>query len=158
MSRCQVFSCYNNEGLEQESNSNDETQQPDKQPLTVGKIPPTAPPVNPIEPLPQSPIVQQDIGTSPPHDPSGYDETENRNPMPVTVVNDPLLTRVIEDDALGVFERTTLRYARFLVAAITLLVVVGTAVVFWDQFREMSNQTDLLAIAATQARRDAKDA
>lgn len=80
--------------------------------------------------------------------------------MPVRVVNDPLSTRVVEDDELSTFERTTIKFGRWgsIVAAATLLVAGGTGIVFYEQFVEMASQTNLLAIAAKQARIEAKDA
>jgi len=85
---------------------------------------------------------------------------QNTGPVPVRVVNDPLPTRVNEDDELGEFESTTLRYARwgFGLAAFSFVVAVVTVFVFYVQFSEMTKQTDLLSRAARQARTDAKDA
>jgi hypothetical protein len=160
MYACQVFLCYTFERLEQAGDSDDKAQKPDKQPLPVGELTPAALPVNRVEPPSRAPILQQDIGTNPPGNPGGGDEANNPDPMPVRVVNDPLLTRVVEDDELGEFEARTLRYARwgFGVAIVTLVLALGTGAVFFGQFSEMANQTDLLGRAARQARTDAKDA
>ena len=151
--------CYNYERLNDKSDSNDQTKNPDEHPLPFGKAPSDTPPINPAEPAVPHSNVQQNIGTPPPRDPGASGETGSRNPLPVRVVNDPLFTRVIEDDELSVFEHRTLRFARwgFLVAIVTLLIAIATGLVFYGQFSEMANQTDLLSRAAKQARIDAKD-
>ena len=96
-----------------------------------------SPAETPVTPLP---VIPQNITPPPANDLRADDETEKRDAIPVKVVNDPLPTRVVGEEKPSVFEITTLRYARwgFLVAAVTFAVGVGTAVMFWEQFREMS--------------------
>ena len=76
--------------------------------------------------------------------------------MPVRVLNIPRSTRDVGDSELSEFERSSIRFSRwsFYVAAVTLAAIIVTAIVFWEQFREMSSQTDILAISARQSRRD----
>jgi len=107
--------------------------------------------------LPPDP--EQNFISQPPASQPSENQTSNNEPTPVRVVNIPLATRDVSENELGVFEKSTLRYARwdFIVAVVTLIFVVLTALVFWDQFREMSSQTDILAISARQARRDSAE-
>ena len=152
--------CYNYERLDQQDDSSDKPKAPDKQPLSVRQTTPPIPPKDAVKLLPKPPVTQQNIATPPPQYPRPNAEAKDSGPTPVRIVNDPLLTREVGEDELGVFEHSTLRYARwgFIVAVATLIVVVGTAIVFWDQFREMNSQTDILAISARQARRDSAEA
>jgi hypothetical protein len=145
--------------LEQAGDSNDHAKNPDKEALSVGKVPFAAAPIKPVEPSSPPSVMQQNSAPPPPDAPRGNNETDDRDVSPVRVVNTPLLTREVSDDALGVFERRTLFFARcgFYVGICTLLVIVATAVVFWDQFREMAAQTNILAISARQARRDSAE-
>ena len=72
---------------------------------------------------------------------------------------EPLLVRVIEDDELSSFEERSISFARWGIgiAIFTILIGVGTAIVFWGQFRETWAQTDILAISGRQARRDSAE-
>jgi hypothetical protein len=60
---------------------------------------------------------------------------------------------------LSLFERITVRLGEwsFGIAIVTFFVAVVTLLVFYGQFSEMANQTDLLARSARQARKDAHD-
>jgi hypothetical protein len=146
--------------LNQENDANDKTTETDKDSLPIGEGPLTPPLQQPVTAPPPSPVIQQNIGPNFPDSVGRGSETENGQPLPVRVVNEPLLTRGTDDNELSTFEHRTLRYARwgFFVAAITLLVVGGTGIVFWGQLREMATQTDLLGISARQARRDSAGA
>lgn len=66
---------------------------------------------------------------------------------------------VVKDESLSGFERRTILLGRagFWVAVITIGLGVVTAVIFWNQFREMAGQTDMLSISAKQARRDSAE-
>jgi hypothetical protein len=100
------------------------------------------------------------IGPTPPNNQGPNNQAQIPNPLPVGLVNESLLTRVIEDDELTGFERTTLQYAKwgFWAAIITLLVAIGTGRIFFNQFKEMAFQTDISEMVAKQARIDAKNA
>jgi cell division protein FtsL len=64
-------------------------------------------------------------------------------------------TQVIKDASKPMtrFERVTIG-----LAIVGTLLAIGTAVIFHNQFKEMAGQTDLLNIAAKQARRDSASA
>ena len=66
---------------------------------------------------------------------------------------EPLLVRVIEDDELSSFEERSISFARWGIgiAIFTILIGVGTAIVFWGQFRETWAQTDILAISGSSS-------
>lgn len=112
-----------------------------------------------VEPTVPSPILQQNVTPEPTRTATENQQTNGDDAAPVRVINTPLLTREVEQSELGVFEDRTLRYARWtiIVGVVTLLVILGTAVVFWDQFQEMAAQTDILAISTRQARRDSAE-
>lgn len=147
---------YNYKRLDQQGHDNDKAPAPDKD--VVGKASVRPVPYPFAEPEIPSSIAQQDVGSKLPQHPASGPKAPK--PLPVRVVNDALLTRAIVDDELSTFEKRTLKYARwgFFVAAVTLAVVAVTGIIFWGQLKEMSGQTDLLAIASRQARSDAKDA
>jgi hypothetical protein len=146
--------------LEYQGDGDDKTPATDEHSLPIGKPAPIVPPIPIAEPFIQDTVAQQNIDPELSDSHRTEDETKHIKPMPVRVVNDPLSTRVVEDDELSTFERTTIKFGRWgsIVAAATLLVAGGTGIVFYEQFVEMASQTNLLAIAAKQARIEAKDA
>jgi hypothetical protein len=103
--------------------------------------------VSRVESSAHPPIIAPDKNLSPkiPYA-KGKKEIKERN---------PLLVRVIEDDDLDAFERKTLKYAKagFAVGVVTIVLAGLTALIFYGQFKEAASQTDLLQIAAKQARR-----
>jgi hypothetical protein len=58
-----------------------------------------------------------------------------------------------DDDELKKFEKITI-----VLGIVGTLLALGTAVVFYEQFKEMSAQTDTLNTSASQARRDSAEA
>jgi hypothetical protein len=146
--------------MEEQKSSDRGSPQPDKHALPVGELPSTGPQKEPAAPLPPPAIVQQNIDSAPPNNPAPNDHGENQEPLPVRLVNEPLATRVIEDDELSIFEATTIRYARwgFGAAILTLIVAVVTGYIFFGQLKEMASQTNVLEMGAKQARIDAKNA
>jgi len=131
--------------LDQASDSHDETQGTNEGSL----------PVRESVSSPAS-IVQQSAGAIPPDETRADSQTDGHEIMPVRVVNLPLTTQDVGDRELSEFERWSIRFARwsFFVATVTLAAIIVTAGVFWEQFKEMSSQTNILAISARQSRRD----
>jgi hypothetical protein len=120
------------------TSGDDNKPQSDKQePLPLRNTDSAPAPKQVLESASQSPIFQENIAGKP------SEETPND----------------CERKELGEFERLSLRWARLnaVFVGLTLIAITGTAVVFWDQFKEMSSQTDLLAISARQARRDSAE-
>lgn len=122
-----------------ESTNGDDNKPKDseQEPLTLRQSAP--PPVRqqPLESPTQTPAFQEDVTPEPP------EETANGK----------------ERKELKDFERLSLRWARInaIFVGFTLVAIVGTAVVFWQQFKEMASQTNLLGISARQARRDSAE-
>jgi hypothetical protein len=152
----QVFSCYNYERLNEASSADDKPEQRKEQSLPLSQTPAKSTLEAPAKP----PGGQQDIAIPPANNPSRDAQGDDLHVAPVRIVNDPLRTREVREEELGKFERTTLLYAKstFVVTFLTLIAIVGTAIVFWDQFQEMAAQTDILAISTRQARRDSAEA
>src|SRR5437870_696965 len=136
------FSCYNYERLNEADNTDDKPEQHKEQSLPLSQSVPTK---SPLEAPTQPPTGQQNIASPPPNNPSRNAQDGDLGITPIRIVNDPLRTREIGEDKLGEFERTTLLYARgtFFVTFLTLIAIVGTAIVFWDQFQEMAAQTNI---------------
>jgi type II secretory pathway pseudopilin PulG len=72
----------------------------------------------------------------------------------------PLQVEVIEDDELSRFEGLTIRFGKvgLVISALALLAATLAAYYVFQQFKEMSAQTELLSRAARQARRDSAQA
>ena len=120
------------------TNGDENKAQSDKQePLTLRNADSAPAPKQVLESASQAPVLQENIAGKP------SEETPNDD----------------ERKEFGEFERLSLRWARLnaVFVGLTLIAITGTAVVFWDQFKEMSSQTDILAIAARQSRRDSAE-
>jgi hypothetical protein len=150
MMRCQVFLGYTYQRLEPKGDSPDSTPKGDKTSLPLREIPPSAPLVEAAKPPIPPPVVQQNITTELPGG-TTEDNTAKRKK--------PLLVKVVEDDEHSSFETKSVAFGRWGIgiAIVTILIGIGTARVFWGQFKEMSAQTDILAISARQARRDSAE-
>jgi hypothetical protein len=123
--------------LDESQNTHKETQPSEKDALPLGEAAFLQEPDPPLLAIPQPAIAQQNITAQP----AGQKKPET-----------------VEEE-LGEFERLTLRWSRInvIVLAATLIAIVGTGIVFWDQFQEMAAQSNLLGISARQARRDSAE-
>jgi hypothetical protein len=141
--------------MEDQESSENRGPHPDEDPLPVGRLPSADSPIEPVAPSPTSPVAQQNIAPTPPDN-----QANNPNPLQVSVVNESLTVRAIEDDELSNFERRTLNYARagLIIAVITFVIAFLTGWIFLNQLKEFSEQTDVLELGAKQARIDAKNA
>jgi hypothetical protein len=127
-------------------------EQADHRSLEVGKGSATNDDGSGIAPPPHASVNKSDknIGTKASNKQGGNELNKRK----------PLFVRVGKEDNRSSFEERTLKYARlgFTVGVITILLGGITAMIFYDQFKEAANQTDLLDIAAKQTRRDSASA
>lgn len=132
-----MFLCYNYKRLDTQNNSPEESQRPDQEPLSLGKTPASTVPQEPLKSTTESPALKENIAAEPAEPPPDNHENEDMHD----------------------FESLTLRWARINAIFVggTLFAIVITAIVFWGQWNEMAHQTDLLNIAARQARRDSAE-
>ena len=123
--------------MEPTNGDDNKPQSHEQEPLPLRNADSAPAPEQVLESASQAPIIQENIGGKP------SEETPSD----------------CERKKFGEFERLSLRWARLnaVFVGLTLFAITGTAVVFWDQFKEMSSQTDILAIAARQARRDSAE-
>jgi hypothetical protein len=119
-----------------------------KDSLPVGESASTALPIDAPKPIVPETRAKQDIRTDP---------TDNTSQKNVGKPHEPLLVRVVEDDELNSFEQKTVLFGKWGVgvAALSLLAASVAGFYVFQQFREMSAQTDLASRAARQARIDA---
>jgi hypothetical protein len=145
--------------MDEQKGGTDHGPQSDEHSLSVGKSPSANSPIESVGPPPPPSTIQQNIYPPPPDNPATNNQAANPDPLQVRLVNESLATRIIKDDELSIFERTTLRYARwgFGAAIFTLIVAVVTGVIFWGQFQEMISQTGVLEAGVKQSRIDAKN-
>ena len=129
-----------------DSHSADEAAAGDKHSLPVGEAAATTSPVKAVDsPAPAS--AQQNISADLRKEPREHGEPKG---------DKPLVVRIIEDDELSSFERKTVTFGKWgiTIAAVSLIAACIAAFAVYQQFKEAASQTDLLQIAAKQARRD----
>jgi hypothetical protein len=135
--------------MDKTENSPDGASESRKDPLPIGESSPTAQEKPSIDPG----VItkrQENVDSRNRQGDSDNNQGKTREPLPV---------RVIEDDELSKFELATIRFGRYGIgiAVATFLVACVSGYFFYGQFQQAANQTDLLGIAARQARIEAKD-
>lgn len=123
--------------METTSGEDNKPQNHEKEPLPLRNTDPAPTMKQTLESAPQAPVLQGNVACKPSE--KAPDDWERKK--------------------FGEFERLSLRWARAnaVFVGLTLVAITGTAVVFWDQFKEMAAQTDQLTISARQARRDSAE-
>lgn len=132
--------------MEPEKNSPNKTPAGDDKPPPIAEPVPSQPTIEPVAPVIPAPG-------------KGEFTTQPAQQQPTQKSHDPLkplLVRVIEDDELSKFERTTLRYGvlGIFVAFLALVAACVTAYFINGQFKEMSNQTGILSASFEKQKQD----
>jgi hypothetical protein len=132
--------------MDGDDHGNDGAPQGDTRILPVGETTPEPLPKVAVNP-PAPPPVEQNISTDLQNE-SGTEEMEDER--------EPFSIRIIKDDELSTFERQTVRLGFWGVMAsfLSLGAASVAAYVVFQQFKEMSAQTELLNRGARQARID----
>jgi hypothetical protein len=136
--------------LDAEPHSENEAPKGDQNPLPVAEVAPEQKAVEPVQ-LDITLTIKEELAAEP---------DQQQTPAEVQIVQQPLLVHVTNDDELSNFERQTILYGKvgISVAFLALVAACVTGYFIFQQFKEMSAQTDLSSSAAKQARIDAKDA
>jgi hypothetical protein len=144
-----VFLCYDYQRVNAGGDSEYGTPEGDEYSLPVREIAPVDSDIKPANAI-TPPALKQYIG------PDLDQKNGERN-----MANDkkPLSVRVIGDGELSLFERKTVRFGYWgvVIGGLSLLAACAATYLVFQQFKEIAKQTDLLGMAARQARIDSNE-